>query len=263
MEKKVPPKSCTPRELGICVESPKFPQYALNSSRIESFKEWPEYLPVSIKDLTEAGLVYTGVSDSVRCYHCGGGLRNWEAGDIPIEEHAKWYPNCPHVILTQGNEYIIRVGKGESHHSIMLNINTYGDNSYMETIAVKALLELGYDVNRIRSAAKLFIGQNKHTKFTALELALLYDTVKLDQADNNIYTEDIEDIEDIETLKEENKKLKEPFLCKICMENIADIAYLPCGHLSCCPLCSAALEKCPICRKKSTGKIKIFLAVVQ
>ena len=54
-----------------------------------------------------------GVGDSVRCYHCGGGLRNWEEGDVPFEEHAKWYPTCPHVLLVKGQTYVDTLLRGE------------------------------------------------------------------------------------------------------------------------------------------------------
>jgi hypothetical protein len=49
-----------PSVLGINVEKPKFPQYAVISKRKESFESWPEYLPVKMEDMIEAGLVYTG-----------------------------------------------------------------------------------------------------------------------------------------------------------------------------------------------------------
>lgn len=49
-----------PVSMGINIEKPKFPQYAIYSKRLESFELWPEYLPVDKKDLVEAGLVYTG-----------------------------------------------------------------------------------------------------------------------------------------------------------------------------------------------------------
>jgi len=55
----------------------------------------------------------TGVGDSVRCYHCGGGLRNWEEGDSPMKEHAKWYPTCQHVMIVKGKQYIQRVEQGQ------------------------------------------------------------------------------------------------------------------------------------------------------
>lgn len=53
-----------------------------------------------------------GVGDSVRCYHCGGGLRNWEVGDEPILEHARWYPDCGHVLLVKGPLYVKDVLEG-------------------------------------------------------------------------------------------------------------------------------------------------------
>lgn len=34
----------------------------------------------------------TGHGDNVKCFHCDGGLRNWEPGDDPWQEHAKWFP---------------------------------------------------------------------------------------------------------------------------------------------------------------------------
>lgn len=51
-----------PDSLGINVEKPKFPQYAVCSKRMESFETWPEYIPVGKGELVEAGLVYTGES---------------------------------------------------------------------------------------------------------------------------------------------------------------------------------------------------------
>lgn len=51
----------------------------------------------------------TGVDDVVRCYRCGGGLRDWERGDDPWFEHAKWFSKCPYVLLTQGQSFIDKV----------------------------------------------------------------------------------------------------------------------------------------------------------
>jgi len=37
-------------------------------------------------------VVFLGHGDNVKCFFCDGGLRNWEPGDDPWEEHAKWFP---------------------------------------------------------------------------------------------------------------------------------------------------------------------------
>ena len=50
-----------------------------------------------------------GVADAVRCYHCGVGLRNWEPGDNPWLEHAKWYSKCPHILFVKGQSFINKV----------------------------------------------------------------------------------------------------------------------------------------------------------
>ena len=50
-----------------------------------------------------------GLSDHVRCFHCGNGLRNWEMEDKPWEEHARWYPDCNFVLLSKGQEFIDKV----------------------------------------------------------------------------------------------------------------------------------------------------------
>ena len=47
---------------GITQQKPKFPQYAVVSKRMESYKNWPEYLPLTPDALVEAGLVYTGMN---------------------------------------------------------------------------------------------------------------------------------------------------------------------------------------------------------
>lgn len=33
-----------------------------------------------------------GKRDAVQCFSCGGCLGNWEDGDDPWKEHAKWFP---------------------------------------------------------------------------------------------------------------------------------------------------------------------------
>ncbi|XP_063603118.1 baculoviral IAP repeat-containing protein 2-like [Penaeus indicus] len=78
-------------------------------SRLETYVEWPEDIGLHIQDLAEAGFFYCGLSDHVRCFHCGKGLRNWISSDIPWKEHARWYPTCRFVLLMKGQDYINKV----------------------------------------------------------------------------------------------------------------------------------------------------------
>lgn len=39
----------------------------------------------------------TGEKTVVRCFYCNGALRNWQAGDDPKVEHARWFPQCSYI----------------------------------------------------------------------------------------------------------------------------------------------------------------------
>jgi hypothetical protein len=70
---------------------PRHPRYASFASRLETFSDsWPPALRQRPEDMAEAGLVYLGLSDQVKCFYCGGGLREWGQEDVPWVEHAGW-----------------------------------------------------------------------------------------------------------------------------------------------------------------------------
>ena len=57
-------------------------------------------------------------------------MRNWESGDDVMEEHARYYPTCEHVLIAKGRKYIQRVEAGEHPDrepapSVAVYINTY------------------------------------------------------------------------------------------------------------------------------------------
>ncbi|XP_045195482.2 baculoviral IAP repeat-containing protein 7-A-like isoform X1 [Mercenaria mercenaria] len=265
-----------PIALGINVEKPNFPQYAVYSKRLESFEAWPEYIPVDKIDLVDAGLVYTGVGDSVRCYFCGGGLRNWEYGVVPMEEHAKWYPKCPHILLVKGQAYTERLSRGEKPEIDGSSGNVYLDTSaktnLIDSIAAQSCIEIGYTDHMVQKAIDIYTNKYGKNDFKGKDLCeILFeleenpeaiDTYKEDQSQIAQVDSDTlnEDIEPLETLVEENQRLKENQMCKICLDSRADIIFLPCGHMVSCPQCAPALTKCPVCRKTVNGHIKAFFA---
>ncbi|RLU20359.1 hypothetical protein DMN91_006967 [Ooceraea biroi] len=65
---------------------------------------------------------------------------------------------------------------------------------------------------------------------------------------------------DITVLREENRKLKEARLCKICMDRDLAVVFLPCGHLATCIFCAPSLTYCPMCRVKIKANVRIFLS---
>jgi hypothetical protein len=83
---------------------PKYPNMIIQEQRIKTFPKWSDMK--KIQDITNAGFFYIGREDATMCFHCGGSLHNWEDGDHPWIEHAKWYPHCYFVILSKGLEFI-------------------------------------------------------------------------------------------------------------------------------------------------------------
>ncbi|KAK7802531.1 hypothetical protein U0070_027062 [Myodes glareolus] len=68
-------------------------RYQEEEARLESFENWPFYAHgTSPHVLSAAGFVFTGKRDTVQCFYCAGCLGNWEEGDDPWKEHAKWFP---------------------------------------------------------------------------------------------------------------------------------------------------------------------------
>ncbi|XP_045302354.1 baculoviral IAP repeat-containing protein 1 [Leopardus geoffroyi] len=82
-------------------------RYQEDRARLESFQNWPFYVQaVSVRDLSAAGFVFTGKRDTVQCFSCGGCLGNWEEGDDPWKEHAKWFPKCEFLQSKKSSEEI-------------------------------------------------------------------------------------------------------------------------------------------------------------
>lgn len=81
--------------------------YASQCYRLLSFESyWPTTQNPRPNELSAAGFYYTLKGDIVRCFYCGGCLRDWEERDNPWKEHAKWFPECEFVKLMKGQKFI-------------------------------------------------------------------------------------------------------------------------------------------------------------
>lgn len=109
-----------------------FPEYIQFHSRLNSFKK---SLPNSFVSNTkwvfsEAGFFHTGIEDQTICYHCGGGLRDWQEGDDPWEEHARWFSRCPFVIIKKGQEFV-NEHRNKASRNIVVNREISSTKSFM------------------------------------------------------------------------------------------------------------------------------------
>ena len=76
---------------------------------MNTFRHWPPAMPQTARQLAYAGFFYLGVGDHVQCFHCSGALKNWDAEDLPWVEHARWFGNCPYLLLKQGQAFVQHV----------------------------------------------------------------------------------------------------------------------------------------------------------
>jgi len=90
--------------LGVNFDKPRYPQYAILTVRMSTYNGWPA--TQTPKQMADAGFIYAGYADYARCFFCGGGLRNWEEGDDPWIEHARWFPRCAYVRQNKGDQFV-------------------------------------------------------------------------------------------------------------------------------------------------------------
>uniref|UniRef100_A0A8W8JLW1 RING-type domain-containing protein n=1 Tax=Magallana gigas TaxID=29159 RepID=A0A8W8JLW1_MAGGI len=117
--------------LGINFDRPKYPSYSVLAVRVSSFADWPSSLTQTPRDLAVAGFLYAGYGDYTRCFFCGGGLRNWEPGDDPWTEHARWFPKCAFVRQNKGDEFValVQIQHQELEAMGAANENQAGDQA--------------------------------------------------------------------------------------------------------------------------------------
>ncbi|XP_068975107.1 E3 ubiquitin-protein ligase XIAP-like [Bombus flavifrons] len=110
-------------------------------------------------------------------------------------------------------------------------------------------------------------GQDYVNKITGQDISPLFkeETVQIEGADSVISTDKSNtdkkaNLKEIIALKEENRKLKEARLCKICMDREIAIVFLPCGHLATCAYCASSLTYCLMCRQEIKATVRTFLS---
>lgn len=282
--------------LGINFDRPKYPSYSVLATRISSYQQWPSYLTQTPRDLSIAGFFYVGCGDYVRCFFCGGGLRNWEPGDEAWVEHARWFPKCSFLLQNRGADFVTLVQSVQNEQSEVISSENLPTSSTIEQLpAAVKVREMGYSWEIIKAAFSHFKKSETVTVEELIDKILADKAATPNKSEGN--SQDIEvnpqntslpanavepcktnaangtvnaDLSDelnslslsdeTQILLDENRRLREQRLCKICMEEDITIAFLPCGHLCCCAHCAPAMRKCPICRAFIKGTVKTYPA---
>lgn len=63
-----------------------------------------------------------------------------------------------------------------------------------------------------------------------------------------------------DTIQDPSSTRTTPTVCKRCGMRKSNVAFLPCGHVNTCKVCSPLVQKCPTCNKTRTGVVRIYYA---
>lgn len=92
-------------------------RYKAEVQRLLTFAKWPKSDIVRPEVLAAAGFIYLEEGDMVACVFCFGKLRTWESGCIPLQDHKRFFPNCPFVVgVDVGN-----IPVGQDHRQTAIN----------------------------------------------------------------------------------------------------------------------------------------------
>uniref|UniRef100_A0A7N8XF89 RING-type E3 ubiquitin transferase n=1 Tax=Mastacembelus armatus TaxID=205130 RepID=A0A7N8XF89_9TELE len=229
-------------------------------SRLTTFHNWPTEASVQPDVLARAGFFYTGHGDNVKCFYCDGGLRNWEPGDDPWQEHAKWFPRCEFLIQSRGQDYISNIQDAHFHlgetvvRTFTLSAQNKTSCSAMLSPVVQTVLQMGFEASLVESLVQtkyLLTGQH----YTSVS-NLVTDVLQAEEEDRQRGSQSRGNSHPEEMLRQ----LQEERTCKVCMDKLVSIVFIPCGHLVVCGDCAASLRQCPICRAVIRGSVRAFMS---
>lgn len=246
--------------IGIVLDNPRHPGYAVLSLRKETFHNWPLKSETDTDILAECGFVYEGNGDQVRCFHCSVVVNGFAIGEDPWVVHAEEFPYCAHVRMNKGDNFILRMygepideGNGHGDDKVKLSMDC-------NRFAIEAVRTIyNFNDTLIQEAVEALLSKN-FPLFTGADLVKTIEELQNDQL-NVVKRPGLdEDETSLEDLEQERERLEDSVTCKICFENIACVIFLSCGHIACCPQCVSALTNCPICRSQIKGSVRAFFA---
>ncbi|XP_055625207.1 death-associated inhibitor of apoptosis 1 [Toxorhynchites rutilus septentrionalis] len=239
---------------------PEYPNYAIEAKRFQSYEDWPKFMKQKPKELSDAGFFYTGKSDRVKCFSCGGGLKDWEAEDEPWEQHAMWYSNCEYLKLMKGEEYIAQcLEKKENPPAAVEQPQSSvsaGTSSCSPQPSISGASSPAAATTALTSASVLQLSPS------SLSSSLMEDVKPsgMSVCNGHSPSSSVSSSSGLEEDEDEpNRKSDTNRTCKICYVNEYNTAFSPCGHVVACAKCASSVTKCPLCRKPFTNVMRIYL----
>ncbi|XP_041954382.1 baculoviral IAP repeat-containing protein 7 isoform X3 [Alosa sapidissima] len=249
-----------------------YPEMESEDSRLTTYHNWPTGASVQPDALARAGFFYTGHGDNVKCFFCDGGLRNWEPGDDPWQEHAKWFPRCEFLVQTRGREYVSNIQESYFHMGETVGgsqpptsrditpgsdvVGGQGSSPALLSPVVQTVLGMGFQASLVESLVQTrYLLTGRH--YTSVS-DLVADILQAEEEDR-LRGEQTTALGDL-SAEEQLRQLQEERTCKVCMDKAVSIVFIPCGHLVVCTDCAASLRHCPICRAVIRGSVRAFMS---
>ncbi|XP_072414269.1 baculoviral IAP repeat-containing protein 7-like isoform X2 [Chiloscyllium punctatum] len=276
----------------ISMEDPAPPiniEMDAEEARLRTFQNWPAGFPIQPQQLAHAGFFYTGHRDNVKCFHCDGELRNWELGDDPWMEHAKWFPRCEYLLQVKGRDYVNRiqelhsniiesaVGSQPQTASVQDLTGHAAQSPLMQSAVVQHVLQMGFDRSLIESLVRskyLMCGSQYSSVSDLLSDLLGAEEGGRERRQQNTGSDQrqweagpaLSEQRGATTQRmdlsaeEQLRQLKNERTCKVCLDKEVSIVFIPCGHLVVCNDCAPNLRTCPICRAIIRGSVRAFMS---
>ncbi|KAH8286105.1 hypothetical protein KR054_002713 [Drosophila jambulina] len=227
---------------------PEYPEFAVESTRLRTFEAWPRNLKQKPHQLAEAGFFYTGVGDRVRCFSCGGGLKDWDDNDEPWEEHARWLSQCRFVKLMKGQVYIDTVSvKPIPVEEKEADVGQIADDEVVTTASSRSTISAEEEVSSPAASSSGDVAPSAPAAQTAA--TRIFEKI----VESTAATSTVPAASNGSTIPEEK-------LCKICYGAEYNTAFLPCGHVVACAKCASSVTKCPLCRKPFTDVMRVYFS---
>uniref|UniRef100_A0A3Q4MUL2 RING-type E3 ubiquitin transferase n=1 Tax=Neolamprologus brichardi TaxID=32507 RepID=A0A3Q4MUL2_NEOBR len=134
-----------------------------------------------------------------------------------------------------------------------------GASSAMLSPVVQTVLQMGFEASLVESLVQtkyLLTGQH----YTSVS-DLVTDVLQAEEEDRQRRPRSRGSCHFKENSPEELlRQLQEERTCKVCMDKLVSIVFIPCGHLVVCGDCAASLRHCPICRAVIRGSVRAFMS---
>nr|XP_040224645.1 death-associated inhibitor of apoptosis 1 [Anopheles coluzzii] len=226
---------------------PEYPNYAIEADRLKSYEDWPTSLKQKPQQLSDAGFFYTGMSDRVKCFSCGGGLKDWEQEDDPWQQHAIWYSNCHYLQLMKGREFIQKCNELKEAASASSAAST---SSAMSSASSQP------STSGISSASSSIMSTSPASSSGFSSPTPMADEERtLRCSDHSSGSDEGED-----DAGGDRRVPSDGKICKICFVNEYNTAFMPCGHVVACAKCASSVSKCPLCQQPFINVLRLYLS---